>query len=353
MVEKRFVSMALIALATLTLAGGAFAQQKSADASAAKPKITLVEPVKDFGTVPKGQMLDWSFVIKNTGTADLEIKSANPTCGCTVADFDKLIKPGQSGKITAHVDTTNFSGPISKAVTIQSNDPETPAAQVSIAATVKPYVEAYPAGFVRYTLLQGEEQTQSVTLYSEDEAPFEILSVTTPGEWVKVKHSKIALDSERIKAGRAGQNQYKVDVTVGGSTTPVGPLTDKIVFKTNSKFQPEYRLSLSGVVRPTYIVAPSVVNFGEVSTEMGQAERVITVQSNNRAQMDAFKVSKVESNIPGITAEAKSTDQAGIFEVSVKVVKGTKPGEFDGKLKIFTSDPIKPTTEIPVRGMVK
>jgi len=292
MVQKRFVSMALAALVTLTFAAGAFAQEKAAEVSASKPKITLVEPMKDFGTVPKGQMLDWSFVIKNTGAADLEIKSVNPACGCTVADFDKLIKPGQSGKITAHVDTTNFTGPISKAVTIQSNDPETPAAQVTISATVKPYVEAYPAGFVRYTLLQGEEQTQTITLYSEDETPFEILSITTPGDWVKVKHAKITSDAERIKAGRAGQNQYKIDVTVGGDTAPVGPLTDKVVFKTTSKFQPEYRLSLSGVVRPTYIVAPSVLNFGEVSAASGPTERVITVQSNNRAQMDAFKVSK-------------------------------------------------------------
>lgn len=353
MVQKRFVSMALPALATLTFAAGAFAQEKTADASAGKPKITLVEPTKDFGTVPKGQKLDWTFVIKNTGTADLEIKSANPTCGCTVADFDKLIKAGQSGKISAHVDTTNFTGPISKAVTIQSNDPETPAAQVTINATVKPYVDAYPAGFVRYTLIQGEEDTQSVTLYSEDEEPFEIVSITTPGDWVKVKHAKVALDSERIKAGRAGQNQYKLDVTVGGNSAPVGPLTDKVVIKTNSKFQPEYRLSLSGVVRPTYLVAPSVLNFGEVAAATGPTERVITVQSNNRAQMDAFKVSKVESSIPGVTAEAKSTDQAGIFEVSVKVSKEAKVGEFDGKVKIFTSDPIKPTTEIPVRGMVK
>ena len=356
MVKKRFVSMALTALtalATLTFAAGALAQEKAAEASASKPKITLVEPTKDFGTVPKGQMLDWSFVIKNTGAADLEIKSANPTCGCTVADYDKLIKPGQSGKITAHVDTTNFSGPISKAVTIQSNDPETPAAQVTISATVKPYVEAYPAGFVRYTLLQGDEQTQTVTLYSEDEGPFEILSIQTPGDWVKVKQAKVTADTERVKAGRAGQNQYKLDVTVGGATAPVGPLTDKVVIKTNSKYQPEYRLSLSGVVRPTYIVAPSVLNFGEVAAASDSTERVITVQSHNRAKMDAFTVNKVESSIPGITAEAKSTESAGIFEVSVKVSKQAKTGEFDGKVKIFTNDLIKPTVEIPVRGMIK
>lgn len=353
MAKKPLLLMALVALVTLTLSVGAFAQDKPAEASALKPKITLVEPVKDFGTVAKGQKLDWTFVIKNTGSADLEIKSANPTCGCTVADYDKTIKPGQTGKVTAHVDTSNFTGPISKAVTIQSNDSETPTVQVTINAIVKPYVDTFPSGYVRYTLLQGEELTNSVTLFSEDEAPLEIVGVTTPGDWVKVKYAKIALDSDRVKAGRAGQNQYKVDVTVGGPTAPIGPLTDKIVIKTNSKFQPEFRLSLTGMIRPTYIVAPSVVNFGEIAAKTEGVERLLTVQSNNRAKMDAFKVEKVETTIPGVTAEVKSTEQPGIFEVSVKVSKAAKPGEFDGKVKITTNDPFKPMTEIPVKGLVK
>lgn len=351
--HKRFFSTALVAFATLTLSVGAVAQDKPAAASTLKPKITLVEPVKDFGTVAKGSKLDWTFTVKNTGSADLEIKSANPTCGCTVADYDKIIKPGQVGKVSAHVDTSNFTGPISKAVTITSNDSETPQAQVTINAVVKPYVDTLPAGYVRYTMLQGEEQTQSVILFSEDEAPFEVVGVTTPGDWVKVKHTKIVLDSDRVKAGRAGQNQYKIDVTVGGNSAPVGPLTDKVVIKTNSKFQPEFRLSLTGMVRPTYLVAPSVVNFGEIPAKGEGVERVLTVQSNNRANMEAFKVNKVETTIPGVTAEAKSTEQAGIFEVSVKVSKDAKPGEFDGKLMIYTTDSLKPTTEVAVKGLIK
>lgn len=353
MAKKPLLLMALVALVTLTFAVGALAQDKPADASALKPKITLVEPVKDFGIVAKGQKLDWTFTIKNTGSADLEIKGANPTCGCTVADYDKTIKPGQTGKVTAHVDTSNFSGPISKGVTIASNDPETPVAQVTINATVKPYVDTFPAGYVRYTMLQGEELTNSVTLFSDDEAPLEILGVTTPGDWVKVKYTKVALESERVKAGRAGQNQYKLDVTVGGPTAPIGPLTDKILIKTNSKYQPEFRLSLTGMIRPTYIVSPSVLNFGELAAKTEGVERRLTVQSNNRAKMDAFKITGVETTIPGVTAEAKSTEQTGIYEVSVKVSKDVKPGEFDGKVLVHTNDPIRPLSEVQIKGLVK
>ena len=84
----------------------------------------IVEPVKDYGTVAKGEKLDWAFLVKNTGDADLQIIAAKPGCGCTVADFDKVIKPGETGKVTAHVDTTAFAGPIAKTVTLETNDPD-------------------------------------------------------------------------------------------------------------------------------------------------------------------------------------------------------------------------------------
>ncbi|MGZ8854278.1 MAG: DUF1573 domain-containing protein, partial [Thermoanaerobaculia bacterium] len=161
--SKRIVVTALALLVSLTSVfaqeqnktkkseATATSKEKAAEKAADKaPRLTVVESVKDFGTVPKGEKLDWSFVVKNTGNADLEILAARPSCGCTVADFDKIIKPGQSGKVTAHVDTTNFAGPIAKAVTIDTNDPSTPSAQVTIHAIVKPYVEAHPAGFVRF-----------------------------------------------------------------------------------------------------------------------------------------------------------------------------------------------------------
>src|SRR3954451_5676169 len=163
------------------------AAPKGEKAEAAKeaekaPRLTIVEPVKDYGTIAKGEKLDWSFLVKNTGDTDLQIIAAKPGCGCTVADFDKVIKPGASGKVTAHVDTTAFGGPISKSITLETNDPNTLTAQLTIHAIVKPYVEAYPAGFMRFNLLQGDADSQTVTIYSEEDDPFEIKSIEVPGD---------------------------------------------------------------------------------------------------------------------------------------------------------------------------
>ncbi len=358
--SKRFSFITLAML--VTLSGSIFAQETVAKAKGAKsgaaadkaPKLTIVSPVKDFGTVPKGDKLDWAFEIKNEGTADLEIISARPACGCTVADFDKVIKPGKTGKVSAHVDTASFAGPIAKGITLETNDPANPTAQVTIHAVVKPYVEAHPAGFVRYNLLQGDAESQSITLYSEEQEPFEIVKIETPGDWVKVDYKKVE-DPSLIVAtvGRAGQNQYRLNITVGGPETRIGPLADRIHIVTNSKHQPDYWLSVSGVVRPTFRVEPTGVNFGEVAPNDSAATRSVILRTNNLKSPENFQVSKVESSMPNVKAGVKPTSNKGEFEVTLQVDKNAKAGDVTGDVKIYTNDKVTPVVTVPVKGTIK
>lgn len=225
----------------------AFAQFDTTGAARA-PHLTLLELTKDFGTVTKGEKLTWSFEVKNTGTADLQILAAKPLCSCTVVDFAKVIKTGESGKVTAHVDTTNFAGSISKSVQLDTNDPAAARVLVTITAIVKPYVEAHPAAFVRF-VLQGVAETQSILLYSEEIEPFEIVNIESPHKWIRVAAVKTIGEDILPKLGREGQNQYRIDITVDGGEAPVGPLAENIHLVTNSKHQPDYWLSVSGIVR--------------------------------------------------------------------------------------------------------
>lgn len=362
MSSKR-ISVVMIAVLVAFVAAVSFAAdqpaKKAADAPKAEaqekaPRLTIVEPVKDYGTIPKGEKLDWAFVIKNTGDADLQVLAAKPGCGCTVADFDKVIKPGETGKVTAHVDTTAFAGPIAKTVTLETNDPTTPTSQLTIHAVVKPYVEAFPAGFVRYNLLQGDVDAQTITLYSEEEEPFEIERIETPGPWVTAKYEKITNENDRaVNVGRPGQDQYKVTITVGGPDAKVGMIADKIHIFTNSKHQPEYPISITGVVRPTFRVEPTALNFGEVTPNDLAATRSIVLRSNNLKAPDTFVVSKAESSVPGITAAVKPTANKGEYEVTLQVARDAKPGDVDGNIKIFTNDKVNPVVMVPLKATVK
>lgn len=355
---KRILVVMMAVLVVLT-ASLALAQETAAKSEAPKdadkaPRLTVVEPVKDYGIVAKGDKLTWAFAVKNTGTADLQIIAARPACGCTVADFDKVIKPGETGKVTAEVDTASFNGPIAKSVTLETNDPVTPTAQITIHATVKPYVEAYPAGFVRYSLLQGDAEMQTVTLYSEEAEPFEITKVEVPSEYVKVGYTKITNDAERVpNVGAPGQAQYKVNITVGGPDAKVGPLAEKVRIFTNSKHQPEYPVSISGVIRPPFRVEPTVMNFGEVAPNDVAASRAIVIRSNDLKTPERLQVTKAESSSPKITTTVKAGANKGEYEVTLQVAKDAKPGDVEGTVKIYTNDQVHPVVTVPVKATVK
>ncbi len=371
MLSKRILIVMIAVLVALTGAISYAADQQPAKAkksttepaakkteAAAKdekaPRLTIIEPVKDYGTIPKGEKLDWAFVVKNTGDADLQIIAAKPGCGCTVADFDKVIKPGQTGKVTAHVDTAAFAGPIAKTVTLETNDPTTPTSQLTIHAVVKPYVEAFPAGFVRFNLLQGETDSQTVTLYSEEDEPFQITSVETPGPWVKVTYDKIAIENDKApNVGRAGQDQYKVKITAGGPDAKIGTLADKVHIVTNSKHQPDYYISIAGVIRPTFRTEPTAVNFGEVTPADVAATRMVMLHSFNLKAPEEFVVSKAESSTPLVTTSVKPGANKGDYEVTLQISKNAKPGDVDGAVKIYTNDKINPVVTVPMKATIK
>jgi hypothetical protein len=344
--SKRLFVITLIALSLM--ATFAFA-----DEPVKGPRLTLVDPLKDFGTVAKGEKLEWAFQVKNTGTADLEIIAAKPTCGCTVADFDKIIKPGQTGKVSAHVDTTAFAGPINKGITLETNDPTAPTAQVTITAVVKPFVEAYPAGFLRYNMLQGDVEKQAVTIYSDETEPFQVVKVESPQEWIKAEVKKNEGLDVVQNIGREGQSQYKLEVTVGGADAHIGPIAEKIHVLTNSKHQPDYWVSVTGVVRPSIRIEPTALNFGEVAPNDNAATRTIMLRSNNLKTPEVFQVMKAESNVPGVLVSVSPTANKGEYEVTVQLDKDAKAGALDGTVTINTNDKVNPVVTIPVKGIVK
>ena len=86
----------IFSLAAAVMSAGAFAQVKADDI--AKFKIETIDQGKLLIDVP----VTATFVVENTGSKDLIIESANPTCGCTIGDYTKTpIKPGQTGEIKA------------------------------------------------------------------------------------------------------------------------------------------------------------------------------------------------------------------------------------------------------------
>jgi len=319
--------------------------QAQSPAAAAAPKLVIVEEKKDAGTVPKGEVVHATFVLKNEGKADLHITDVKPSCGCTAPEFDRTIKPGAQGKVVLNVDTKTFTGPISKSALLLTDDPEKPQATIFVVANVKPYVDTHPVGFFRLQALTGESATSELVLTS-DEPDFKPTKVEAPNSYLK---ASLAPVPEAEKVAGKGANQWKVTIT----TTPDAPeglLGGYARVMTGAAKQPELSLAISGYIKPTLSVTPLSVNFGNFEPKADPVKRTVTIINNN-PKNESFQVTKAESSVPGVKTEVVMADKSRA-QVIISVDDKVKKGVFDGFVTVSTTDSAKKEIKIPLKGVI-
>jgi len=347
---KKFACASVALSALLAFSGVAAAQQKekskpAAKAAVAAPKIEIAPETKDAGLVPKGQVIETTFAVKNAGGSDLIISDARPGCGCTVASFDKVIKPGSEGKIVTSVDTKSFSGPISKSLLVLSNDPERPQINLFIKATVKPFVDVLPQPYVRFAVVKGDTDTRDVILVS-DEKTFKPSVAEVAQPYLK---AEVMPAGEKDKLPGHPGEQYKLRITIGPDA-PEGLLNAPIRVATAVSQQPTVEIPVSGLVRERVSVTPKLVNFGNFTAGKDAITRNVIV--NNNKPQNAIKVTKAEVSVPGFITDVVPTQEGVSYTVVIKAGDKIKKGALEGTVRLYTTDKEKAVIELPLRGEV-
>ena len=90
--------------------------------------VLVIDTTHDFGKANDGDMVEFNFRFKNTGTKPLIITNASASCGCTVPEKPELpILPGDTGFIKVVFNSKGRVGSAHKTVHINSNaNPEFP-----------------------------------------------------------------------------------------------------------------------------------------------------------------------------------------------------------------------------------
>ncbi len=84
--------------------------------------VQIIDSVYDFGKVAEGEIVEFSYRFKNTGTNPLVVTNVAASCGCTVADKPEApVKPGEIGFIKVKFNSDKRPGQAHKTVTVSSN----------------------------------------------------------------------------------------------------------------------------------------------------------------------------------------------------------------------------------------
>lgn len=344
---KRHPMLAILTLAAIFSLGIPANSVQAQEAAEPQPSATVPVPVHDFGKVSKGKVLSYDFEIRNKGEAPLEITRVSPDCGCTVAQYDQVIAPGESGEVHAEVDTATLSGPTSRHITVFTNDPKNPALQLTFKVEVIASLNVTP-GYARFQVVRGETEPGIVeqTIYAVDGSEFKVTGTESTWQYLSAE-ARPAKEDERHDAANAQGDQWIVDVEFDYNEAPVGPVAQEVVVHTSHPVQNRIVIPISGFVRPPMWSTPNEVDFGEVKLEKPGGFTLVV----QNFLAEEIEITEVTSDLEGFEAEVLPVDEGRKFAVRCTIDPDEAPkGPFDTTVKIKTNTEKAPMLEVPLRG---
>jgi hypothetical protein len=211
----------------------------------------------DLGVVSVGEEAPARFAVENTGSGVLEIFGADPSCSCTVTEFDDAITAGQVGYIRARLDTTELLGPVTKGIVVDTNDPDRPKLVLTLKANVVGSVTLLPQPHVFMVKRAGQPYMGRLLIRKEpsERGELAVSDVTPSVDWLKASVERLAEPRPRgggLPAGRTGD--WVLELRFPGDEPVFGRRRAQVRFRTGLTRQPvvvvEVESSLRAPVDP-------------------------------------------------------------------------------------------------------
>lgn len=340
----KFKLIGILALA-LAFAGAAFGQSNP------MPKLVIEKTEFNAGEIKAGEELKHDFVVKNEGTADLQILNVLPSCGCTASDFTKVIAPGKEGKISLTVHTTGFSGALSKYADVLTNDPQRAKFTLTlnmIIATSGPPVGRQVGQFIigpsdhyQADIPRGTSAETGIIIYNNGTLPVNITKVIPGGEAFSVR-----LDT--LEGGKRYLLNIKSDPNLA-----IGDHKQVVKLVIDGGQPAELPINLDLGISPPVYANPKEIKFGmlpvsQAGYDISSVAKFIWLRQTRGG---GLQIKKMSATLPFIKVTVEAEENAGAtFRVKIGFDQNVKvtPGLHEGVVKIETNNPFMPVVEIPV-----
>ena len=326
-----------------------------------KAKATVTKPGKieviggtefDFGTMSRGTKRQYSFVFKNIGEAPVELVNKGSTCKCTVGTLNaKKLEPGEETPVELEWLAEGLMADFAQTATIGTSAFD----QEEIKLTVKGKIgQAFvfdPASADFRDFLSGDENEFTGRLYSFDESPLDISSVSWSDASLSSKITGEFEEAIRLKKGEIPQFadarsyiDFKIHLKKG---IPAGVLSGNMVF--NKKSDKEdgkdeaINFPINGrsvapirvIAGPDYNEEKNIFDLRTAKSEVGLKKSFVIAIKNDEAKNIEIKLGKVspakaEGALKVTITELKVSPKQKMFSVTLEIAPGTPPVEFAG-----------------------
>lgn len=312
------------------------------------PKLEVESKDLDFGEIVHGAKATLKVALKNTGQAPLEIRQVKPSCGCTVADFPRVVAPGTAGELSLEFDSNERPpGYQSFRITIYTNDPTQKdrgsyCTILNLRGEVRTLFRKAPHGAFFGEVIQGiKAKPRVVKVYGLGSAKqgFSLELASQPPPYVSVSVKPWASPDGR-RRGQEVQVELSADAPLGSFQIP-------LEFRTNVKEQPTLRVMCAALVN-TRITGPPTVFFGDLRRLEGGARTIVVERRDGK---DGIPLIKARYDAKVLEVSWKEIGPRRL-EVELKVRPGVAPGALTAQVDLLFDDPDQRLLTIPVSGRV-
>lgn len=323
--------------AQFTLMPSAFAQLADAAAPKGAPHAQFSETVHDFGKVKSSDTLRNDFIVTNTGNAVLEITEVRPGCGCTTAGaWDKQIEPGKTGKIPVQLNPANFSGMVTKPITVTCNDPAQGTISLQLKAEIWKPIDVQPT-YVHFMPIE-EEPTNETKVVRITNRTEEMMKLETP----QCSNPSFKAEIKTVQPGK----EFELLVSYLGplsNSTPQGYIT----IKTSATNMPMINVTAYAMSQPSLVISPLQLTLPATPIPAGYKQSAF-VRNNSTTPV---KITEASVNAEGVNVQVTEPPGAAgrIFSITINFPADFHPPT--GKpleLTVKTSHPKRSLLTVPI-----
>ena len=292
----------------------------------------------DYGHVVLGANAEFHFELTNIYDREVRLTSVRSSCGCSTAKFSgTLLKPGETGAVIAHLNTSGqYLRDKSAVLTVQletmtGNSRRTDMVQLFVAGYIRPDVVLTPGSVEFGTVSEGTSVVRTVLMEYTGRSDWALLRIERSQPYIHAK-------AEEVRRER-GNVVYRITATLRDNA-PAGYVKDILRFTTNES-QPgtsepvEILLPVQGVITAPIYAKPSpllvgVLAPGEIATKS------IVVRSDT-----PFRITNVmteDKRFRFTFSDQESTVQLVSVIFSAGEFSSVQPQDVAKVIRIFTND---------------
>jgi Protein of unknown function (DUF1573) len=303
-------------------------------ASVTGPKIVFATPVYDFGQIKGGEIVKYTYVFTNVGSAMLQVSNVQATCGCTTAgEWTRQVEPGKIGSIPIEFNSASYSGAVGKSITVTCNDANQPTVVLQINGNIWRPIDVSPQIAMLNVTSEMPSNSMTVRIVNNEQEP---LTLSPP-------ESNNRAFATEFKTNQPGKEFELIIKTV--PPLPVGNVQGQITLKTSSTNLPVINVSAWANVLPVVMVGPTQITL-PTAPLTNPMPSTISIRNNGT---NTLVLSEPAVNAKGVEVQLQELQAGHFFTLTLSFPAGFETAQGEKvELSVKSNHPQFPMIKVPV-----